>query len=62
MQVVMETKKAVLPPSYDFIGLNTNDTRRTIFNQYLASYETYGIRYEDDPVLPLLLPGKLQFC
>lgn len=57
---VMKHHQPVFPPSYDFMdpASHEKDPRRPMIQSFLESYESYnaGVKYEDDPVMPLLFP------
>ena len=57
--VLLRTKKATLPLSPDFWGVEDDDPIRGFFDQLLSAYGYFGIEYEDDPYVPLFLPGKI---
>lgn len=62
IKTVINEKQTVFPASYDFTDPATRDTdpRRPMIQSFLASYESYGtgVTYDDDPILPLLVPSK----
>ena len=59
VKVLMESKKPVMPRSYDFLDPEkaSKDPRRPMVYSFLSAYEKNGFDYSDDPVMPVLYPG-----
>ena len=60
IQTVLESKKPLMSLSYDFLDPEkaSKDPRRPMIYSFLNAYEKNGLDYTDDPVMPVLYPGK----